>query len=197
MDNTKRYSTGSENRGTLSSSDWVNAAIDVLVVGGVTDVKIERLATSLGVSKGSFYWHFKNRDELLQEVLQEWSRVATYDVEKRLGRKEPDPARRLLHFMELPLHSRRAIRMANLELAIMGWARLDHRARAAFEAANRARTNTAYTLLRAIGISESAASDRAHEVYALIRYLALRRDLSVDERLEFARRVHGHLIRPD
>ena len=184
-------------KGSLSSADWVAAAIDVLVASGVADLKVERLAASLGVSKGSFYWHFQNRDDLLHQVLEEWSRVATHDVDKRLDVEEPDPARRLLRFMLLPLSSERATRMADLELAIMDWARRDPRAHAALEAVDRTRTTKAFTLLREIGVPQATAHDRAHEAYALIRYVALRRDLSVEERRELTERVHRRLVQLD
>lgn len=194
---TTRMAKPSSDKGSLSSADWVAAAIDVLVASGVADLKVERLATTLGVSKGSFYWHFNNRDELLHKVLEEWSRVACFDQTKRIDSEEPDPARRLLRYMLLPLSSERATRMADLELAIMGWARRDPRAHAALESVDRSRTANAFTLLREIGVPEAKARDRAHEAYALIRYVALRRDLSVEERRELTERVHRRLVRVD
>lgn len=194
---TKIAATGESEKASLSSSDWVNAAINVLVASGIADLKVERLAATLGVSKGSFYWHFNNRDELLHKVLEEWSRVACYDLDKRLDLDEPDAARRLLRFMQLPLSSERAIRMADLELAIMGWARRDSRAQVALEAVDRTRTANAYTLLREIGVSEAKLHDRAHEVYALIRYVSLRRDLPVEERRDLTMRAHLRLIHLD
>ena len=184
-------------KGSLSSADWVNAAIDVLVASGVADLKVERLAASLGVSKGSFYWHFQNRDDLLDQVLEQWSRVACYEQTKRIDGEEPDPARRLLRFMLLPLSSERATRMADLELAIMGWARRDPRAQSALEAVDRTRTANAHALLREIGVSEAQAQGRAHEAYAVIRYVSLRRDLPVDERRELIGRVHSRVVQID
>ena len=194
---TKGAAMAASERGPLSSSDWVDAAIEVLVASGVADLKVERLAAALGVSKGSFYWHFENRDELLQRVLEEWSRVATHEVDKRLDRDEPDPARRLLRFMQLPLSSERATRMADLELAIMGWARRDPQAQAALEAVDRTRTANAYRLLCEIGVPEAVAHERSHEAYALIRYVALRRDLPAEDRRELTVRVHRRLIQTD
>jgi AcrR family transcriptional regulator len=193
----KTSAAGNAEKGSLSASDWVEAAIEVLVASGVADLKIERLAAALGVSKGSFYWHFSNREDLLKRVLDEWSRVATFDVDERLHSGEPDPARRLLRFMQLPLSSERATRMADLELAIMGWARRDRNAQAALEAVDRRRTANAHALLREIGVPEAKACERSHEAYALIRYVALRRDLSLEERRDLTEQVHRRLIRTD
>jgi AcrR family transcriptional regulator len=56
----------------LGKSDWLKAARLALLKGGVEAVRVERLARSLRVTKGSFYWHFKDRDELLDLLLREW-----------------------------------------------------------------------------------------------------------------------------
>src|SRR5262245_30715593 len=56
----------------LDRGDWVRAARLALLEGGPDAVKVERLARKLRVSKGSFYWHFKNRQELLEYLLREW-----------------------------------------------------------------------------------------------------------------------------
>lgn len=56
----------------LSKSDWLGAARRALLRGGVGSVSIEKLARELGVTKGSFYWHFKDRAALLEALLKEW-----------------------------------------------------------------------------------------------------------------------------
>lgn len=56
----------------LSRSDWLKAARLALLQGGVDAVRVERLARNLQVTKGSFYWHFKDREQLLEALLREW-----------------------------------------------------------------------------------------------------------------------------
>jgi AcrR family transcriptional regulator len=56
----------------LTREDWLRTARLALLRGGVEAVRVEKLARSLGVTKGSFYWHFKDRSELLQLLLREW-----------------------------------------------------------------------------------------------------------------------------
>jgi AcrR family transcriptional regulator len=56
----------------LSREDWIDAARKQLVTAGVEEVKIDRLARKLKVTRGSFYWHFKNRKDLLDSVLKVW-----------------------------------------------------------------------------------------------------------------------------
>jgi AcrR family transcriptional regulator len=67
-------------RQRLSASDWTAAALDALAAGGLAAVAVEPLATRLGTTKGSFYWHFTNRDALLRAVLERWERTDTEDV---------------------------------------------------------------------------------------------------------------------
>jgi len=56
----------------LTKNDWLRAARLALLKGGVGDVRVDALARNLGVTKGSFYWHFGGHDELLEALLREW-----------------------------------------------------------------------------------------------------------------------------
>jgi len=64
----------------LDRKDWISAAIDKLAREGIETVRVEPLARDLGVTKGSFYWHFKDRRDLLVAILDHWERVGTLDV---------------------------------------------------------------------------------------------------------------------
>src|SRR5947209_5179947 len=78
----------------LAASDWIAAAMDAIVKGGVATVAIEPLAVRLGATKGSFYHHFPNRDALIVAALEEWERSQTEAVIERLE-LIPDPRERL------------------------------------------------------------------------------------------------------
>lgn len=81
-------------RSSLTPADWARAAFRAIARGGVDAVAVEPIAAELGATKGSFYWHFANRDALIDAALDEWERRLTDDVIERLER-EPDPAERL------------------------------------------------------------------------------------------------------
>lgn len=75
-------------RSRLSRGDWVKAGLNMLVAEGIDAVQITRLATELDVSRGSFYWHFDNRDSLLEAMIVLW-RAANSDVmDQALGEAE-------------------------------------------------------------------------------------------------------------
>ena len=78
----------------LTPDDWARTALGAIARGGVDAVAVESVAAELGATKGSFYWHFKNRDALIQAALDRWEQRGTEAVIEQLE-LEPDPARRL------------------------------------------------------------------------------------------------------
>jgi AcrR family transcriptional regulator len=81
-------------RRRLTADDWADAALAAIGAGGLTAVAVEPIAASLGATKGSFYWHFANRDALVTAALARWEERSTDAVIESL-RDEPDPAQRL------------------------------------------------------------------------------------------------------
>lgn len=61
----------------LSREDWIAVALQALADDGPSGVAVERLAARLGTTKGSFYWHFKDREELIEAALNTWERQET------------------------------------------------------------------------------------------------------------------------
>jgi len=88
-------------RRPLSPDDWARAALAAIARGGVGAVAVETVAAELGATKGSFYWHFKNRDALIQAALDRWEHGRTDAVIEKPER-EPDPATRLNKLLAAP-----------------------------------------------------------------------------------------------
>lgn len=80
---------------SLTIEDWARAALDAMAAGGLESVAVEPLARQLGVTKGSFYWHFANREALLRAALELWEKRETEDVLARIG-DESDPYERIV-----------------------------------------------------------------------------------------------------
>ena len=87
----------------LSADDWAQAALDLIAEQGVGAVAVEPLARRLGVTKGSFYWHFPSRDALLQAALERWEQ---FEQEQVFGSLEDvtDPTARLRALFLLVAH---------------------------------------------------------------------------------------------
>ena len=82
---------------TLTSSDWVEGALQLISEAGLRALTVDALAARLGVTKGSFYWHFKGRSELLADALGRWEHRAT--TEAIAGLSAVTDARQRLIFM--------------------------------------------------------------------------------------------------
>ena len=153
-------------RTSLTREDWVEAAQNVLVSGGVDAVRVDTLAKQMKITRGSFYYHFKSRDELLAAILDNWRAHATEDVIRNLRNAHQSPVQQLQHLLELPAHGQRAKEAAAIELAIRGWARRDKQARQAMDEVDSHRLTYIESLLMQLGISEQEADARAYLIYS-------------------------------
>ncbi|HWI96281.1 MAG TPA: TetR/AcrR family transcriptional regulator [Solirubrobacterales bacterium] len=99
---------------------WIEAALQALSEGGPEAVRVEALATSLGVSKGGFYWHFKDRQGLLNETLDSWEKAMVEDVIASVESQPVEPRAKLQHLFALASTADFAV-----ELAIRDWSRRD------------------------------------------------------------------------
>jgi AcrR family transcriptional regulator len=82
---------------TLTASDWAEAALQLIAEQGLRALTVSTLAARLGVTKGSFYWHFHGRSELLAAALARWEQRATTDAMRGLDAVSDD--RRRLELM--------------------------------------------------------------------------------------------------
>jgi len=101
---------GAPSRQSLTAEAWAAAALDAMASGGLDAVAVEPLARRLNVTKGSFYWHFPNRDALLKAALELWEQRETVDVVTGLD-QEPDPYQRIVNLFKRANSSYKAGRL--------------------------------------------------------------------------------------
>jgi AcrR family transcriptional regulator len=152
-------------RAPLTPEAWIEAATEVLVDQGIDHVRVDVLATELGVTRGSFYWHFRDREDLLRRVLQAWRERATVALTRRLESARPDPGEQLRDAASLPFRGRAAAKAARIELAIRAWARRDEMAREAVDEADAARLAHHERIFGALGFAGEEARCRAFLMY--------------------------------
>lgn len=99
-------------------SSWIDEGLRALAAGGPDAVRIEPLARALGVTKGGFYWHFDDRNALLDEMLDTWEQVLVDEVIARVEAKGGDARARLRRLFALA--SEEPLR---IDLAVRDWAR--------------------------------------------------------------------------
>ena len=83
----------------LSRELWLQEALDVLAANGESGMRIEDIAAELGVSKGSFYHHFRDRDEFERAVIEYWDQVYTREVGANVSDGDTAPQDRLWQLM--------------------------------------------------------------------------------------------------
>jgi AcrR family transcriptional regulator len=145
-------------------AQWLMAGLESLRKGGPSGVRVERLAADLGITKGSFYWHFRNREELLEALLEHWSREMT-DVEfERIDALEADLAARLLALADDVLEKG----MGRYDPAIRAWARTERKVAAAVAQVDRRRVRALTGFFEEGGFKAAEARIRARLFYALL-----------------------------
>ena len=155
-------------RAGLTPDDWVRAATQVLVDHGIDHVRVDVLAGELNVTRGSFYWHFRDREDLLRRVLKAWQDRATVALTQRLERAHGDsPQQQLRDVISLPHRGRAAGRAARIELAIRAWARRDAMAREALDEADRNRIAYHAQIFETLGFAPEESRLRAFALYGL------------------------------
>jgi AcrR family transcriptional regulator len=159
-------------RQSLDRDDWVRAALNLLAGEGVTGVRIELLAKRCGVTKGSFYWHFKDRQALLDATLEAWCAGRIRDIEKNTTVAPGKEADQLRHAIDWYGANRNRKGMA-IELAIRDWARHDKRAAATVETVDLYRLRCTERLLLAAGTPAADAKSRSLLLYATTFGLSL------------------------
>lgn len=158
----------------LSKQDWVKAGLEGLAQSGVNALKADTLAKTLGVSRGSFYWHFKNVSEFHAAVLAIWEQRSTEDVIALVERETGEPVARLHRLARHVFAGDGA-----LERQVRAWASQDKVAAVIQDRVDRRRIGYVTKLFVGAGLSRGIAEARARFVYlALIgqfstgRYLA-------------------------
>lgn len=160
-------------RQNLSADDWAIAALEAMAAGGLAAVAVEPLARSLGVTKGSFYWHFANRDALIAAALARWEREETDDIIARVG-DEPDPYERIVRVFKA---ANASYRSGRLYLALVAASDQPH-IQAAVRRVSERRLAYLYDCYRALGFAEASARRWSTFAYAtFMGNLQIRRDV--------------------
>ena len=181
-------------RTQLDRGNWIESAIDILAREGVSGLRVEVLAKRCGVTKGSFYWHFKDRQDLLGAVLDYWKEGRIRDIEK-ITAITPGKEREQLHFaIEVYGASRNRKGMA-IELAVRDWARHDPQAAAVVESVDLYRLECTRRLFVAAGMSDAEAKSRSLLLYACVFGLSLMHYTHFDDHLDdLKQRIAGRII---
>jgi len=143
----------------LNKSDWLRHGLRTLANDGAAALKVGPMAAALKVSRGSFYWHFRDLDDFRLRLLRRWQErtVDQVIVETEANIAEAD---RFVHLMKQAFSMKR-----NLDRAIRSWATQDQDVAAAVATVDARRVAYMANLLIASGVEQHMAESRAAFVY--------------------------------
>ena len=154
-------------RTQLDRSAWVAGATEVLAEEGIAGLRVEVLAKRLKVTKGSFYWHFTDRRDLLMAVLAHWKEGRIRDIIKQTRAQPGRELEQIYHVIDVYSASR-SRRGMMIELAVRDWARRDAEAGAIVAEVDDVRLRCARDLFLACGVPMDEASSRCMLLYAYV-----------------------------
>lgn len=180
---------GKEIASKLGRQDWLAIGIQVLIEKGIDAVRVDPLAKLLNVTRGSFYWHFKNRDDLLAEILHEWESRNTQSVIEQIEGLNSTHSDKLLSLFEIAAEDD-----DRLEKAVRVWSVNDVKAAVAIARVDRQRLDYLQSLFLQLGFSETDAKVRAQIVYSVrLGWFVMASSGDPAERLNEIRLVHAIL----
>nr|WP_242431938.1 TetR/AcrR family transcriptional regulator [Burkholderia ambifaria] len=151
---------------------WLDAAYETLIESGVDAVRIATLAARLKLSRASFYWFFKDRDELLEGLLERWRSKNTLSLVKQCQAYADTIVEAMLNVTDCWF--RKEMFDARLEFAIRSWAIQSPQLQAEVQASDNVRTDSIKQMLMRFGMPEDTADVRARSVYLIqIGYISL------------------------
>jgi len=176
----------------LTPLDWLRAAQSRLVESGIDSVKIGRLAEDLGVTRGSFYWHFKSRDHLLGVMLDQWyadSVESFSDVLEAEGASGMDEFLRLVHLWVDETNFN-----PDLEAAMRDWARRSDRVAEVVKNVDEERIDFIKRIFLDFGYDDTEAFIRARITYFhQVGYYTIGYNETLDQRLSLIP-IYAHVL---
>ncbi|AKF11145.1 TetR/AcrR family transcriptional regulator [Sandaracinus amylolyticus] len=154
----------SSSRTILGKQQWAEAALRAVARGGIAAVAVEPLARELGVTKGSFYWHFENVDALVRETIAHWEELATTRVIEELERID-DPAERLRTLLRVALDRTEHLQAEAAIAAAAGSG--DARVQPGYARVSERRLAYVERSMRELGLRGADAKQRAFALFAL------------------------------
>ncbi len=156
-----------------SEAIWLDAAYEVLCESGVEAVKVMPLAKKLGLTRTGFYWHFKDRDALLEAMIDRWEAKNTGNLVARTEAYAETICEAVFNLFDCWIDE--TLFDSRLDLAIRNWARNDPALQARLDQADETRTRAIAAMFRRFGYSAEHAQVRSRTViYTQIGYIAMR-----------------------
>ena len=176
--------------GRLGQEDWLAGALEAIAREGGGVLTIEKLVARLGVSRGSFYWHFRDRADFVRQLVDYWAELFTREVSREITETREDAEQGLLRLAEF-IVSRR---LARYDIAVRAWALHDPLAARGVRKVDEYRLQIVRSLFEEMGFAGEELETRARTfvVYYSLE-LGLFSRMSRKDQLAQVRRRHRML----
>jgi AcrR family transcriptional regulator len=165
-----------------SQDVWLEAAYDVLTESGVEAVKVMPLAKRTGLTRSGFYWHFADRDALLEAIVQLWEDKNTGNLIRQTQNFAESITEAMFNVFDCWLDE--DLFDARLDLAIRNWAQNDPHLQVRLDAADRSRLAALSAMFQRFGYSTAQAKTRSMTViYTQIGYISMEIREDLNERI--------------
>ncbi len=177
----------------LNRDDWIRGALELLVTTGIEGIKVVPLSKHLGVTSGSFYWHFKDRRELYDALMEYWEREMTDRAIEAARNFDGKPEDRVWYLMDRVMLTG----MARLDLAFWHWSQSDKSASRIFNRVLKKRFSFATWMFSQAGFSDAQARVRGRMMVVYIMGESTLIPDSMTKRKESLKLQHAILTTPE
>ncbi len=166
----------------LDPHDWLAGALETLGREGVVGVNVENVARSMGVTKGGFYHHFKDKDEFISRLLEHWETELTDKIDAHVAQLRGKPAEQLLALLEFIAENE----TNRYDASMRAWALHDERVATVVRRVDQKRLAYVRDLFRKMGFSAEQARMRSRMSYYYVvgEHTALAEERALESRLE-------------
>ncbi|WP_459090199.1 TetR/AcrR family transcriptional regulator [Mesorhizobium sp. A556] len=173
---------GGSGNAKVTREDWLKLALETLISEGVEAVRVLALGQRLNVSRSSFYWYFKSRQDLLDQLLEYWRNNNTRFIVERAERPAASITQAVLNVFECWLDA--SLFDPQLDFAVRAWSRLSAEVRRVVNEEDDARVAAVCAMFKRYGYEDTEAYVRARVLYFVqIGYYSLEIDEPVRSRL--------------
>ncbi len=170
-------------RTQLQRFDWLKKALQIFINEGIDAVRITRLADELSVTRGSFYWHFENREELIEALVCYWRDKNTAAITRAMDNAS-SLSNGIFEFFETCIDTSRFD--PRLDLAVREWARRSPQIRNQVDRADKLRIESFQSFYARFGYDMPDALIRARTIYfSQIGFYALDVQEPVETRIQY------------
>lgn len=141
----------------VTKYQWLQAALDSLLAHGVNGISIERLAQTLGTSKSGFYWHFNNKDDLLENILTYWESEFT-DTVINSNSQQPESAEKKLQLISDMIMDHQ---LGRYDMPLRTWGNEDNSVRKRINKTDRKRLGYISSVFKELGFRGAEPENRA------------------------------------